>query len=189
METPSWNSPPPTFILLKWRKSNIESPKWHQISKPYISTFRPYGSYGFLGYIGIYLFREKFGGRDRDVCHTNPNPPTPPGAEVSLMHPKWSSSNPMVPQGLFNDPTKSPPKILVKKRRNTHTHTHTLLWWIFSHIYVGQFLFVEFLIVFPFLEMKHVYYIWPELKGRTNLLKKPAGRKLLVSLCTENCTI
>lgn len=127
METPSWNSPPPTFILLKWRKSNIESPKWHQISKPYISTFRPYGSYGFLGYIGIYLFREKFGGRDRDVCHTNPNPPTPPGAEVSLMHPKWSSSNPMVPQGLFNDPTKSPPKILVKKRRNTHTHTHPVV--------------------------------------------------------------
>ena len=55
----------------------------------------------------------------------------------------------------------------------------------YIYIYVGQLLFVEFLIAFPFLEMKHVYYIWPKLKGRTNPLKKPAGRKLLVSLCTE----
>lgn len=135
METPSWNSPAPTFILLKWRKSNIESPKWHQISKPYISTFRPPESYGFLGYIGIYLFREKFGGRDRDVCHRNPT--LQPHLELRC---HWCTQNDhrqtqWYLRVLFNDPIKESTKIsIVKKPRNTHTHT--LLWWIFSHIYI-----------------------------------------------------
>ena len=123
METPSWNSPPPTFILLKWRKSNIESPKWHQISKPYISTFRSYGSYGFLGYIGIYLFREKFWWKG-DVCHRNPTI-SQPHLELRC---HWCTQNDhrqtqWYLRVLFNDPIKESTKIsIVKKRRNTHTH-------------------------------------------------------------------